>query len=344
MSRFTLSVDLAWKSVSSRKGGLSASGIATTPFRFTSSIRVCCAVDEQGVAAVAESATCVLPVPACASSRPGHHLRAVRGDCTFPKAYPWLGSVDISIKKAFTSRAFDIATQELAKSARPGGPFYGIHASNEGKVVIFAGGVPLRKNGKVVGAVGVSGGTGDQYHGVATAGASAFCAPRRGPADVAECEVCRGRAVALSLERHGDRPVMRWRSGRCKPISGSSGGWRRAHTAQALPSTHRDEQWRPDPGAGFLALRVCRVFTASVRSLRCHLRRSGCPGADCPSARSAGRMAAASPSRCAARSVEAGPRCPCPRHLAGNAAPRVGHPQRDRLCEWATCNRTGGCG
>ncbi len=86
----------------------------------------------------------------------------------------WLGSVDISIKKAFTARAFDIATQELAKFAQPGGPFYGIHASNEGKVMIFAGGVPLMKNGKVVGAVGVSGGTGEQDHGVATAGATAF--------------------------------------------------------------------------------------------------------------------------------------------------------------------------
>ncbi|AKQ68321.1 hypothetical protein A176_005233 [Myxococcus hansupus] len=86
----------------------------------------------------------------------------------------WLGSVDISIKKAFTARAFDITTQDLAKSAQPGGPFYGIHASNEGKVMIFAGGVPLRKNGKVVGAVGVSGGSGDQDHGVAVAGASAF--------------------------------------------------------------------------------------------------------------------------------------------------------------------------
>ncbi|NTX17049.1 heme-binding protein [Myxococcus sp. CA051A] len=86
----------------------------------------------------------------------------------------WLGSVDISIKKAFTSRAFDITTQELAKHSQPGGPFYGIHASNDGKVMIFAGGVPLKKNGKVVGAVGVSGGSGDQDHAVATAGASAF--------------------------------------------------------------------------------------------------------------------------------------------------------------------------
>ncbi|QDE89147.1 cobalamin adenosyltransferase [Myxococcus xanthus] len=86
----------------------------------------------------------------------------------------WLGSIDISIKKAFTSRAFDITTQELAKNAQPGGQFYGIHASNDGRVMIFAGGIPLKKNGKVVGAVGVSEGSGDQNHADATAGASAF--------------------------------------------------------------------------------------------------------------------------------------------------------------------------
>jgi uncharacterized protein GlcG (DUF336 family) len=86
----------------------------------------------------------------------------------------WLGSVDISIKKAFTSRAFDISTKDLATHSQSGGQFFGIHASNDGRVMIFAGGVPLTKNGKVVGAIGVSGGSGDQDHAVATAGASAF--------------------------------------------------------------------------------------------------------------------------------------------------------------------------
>src|SRR6202046_4548829 len=50
----------------------------------------------------------------------------------------WIGSVDISINKAFTSRAFDISTEELAADAGPGGQFYGIHASNGGRVMIFA--------------------------------------------------------------------------------------------------------------------------------------------------------------------------------------------------------------
>lgn len=86
----------------------------------------------------------------------------------------WLGSVDISIKKAFTARAFDITTKDLATQSQSGGQFFGIHASNDGRVMIFAGGIPLKRNGKVVGAVGVSGGSGDQDHQVAQAGAESF--------------------------------------------------------------------------------------------------------------------------------------------------------------------------
>jgi len=86
----------------------------------------------------------------------------------------WLGSIDISIKKAFTSRAFDIATKDLATHSQSGGQFFGINASNDGKIMIFAGGIPLKKNGTVVGAIGVSGGSGEQDHSVAEAGAKAF--------------------------------------------------------------------------------------------------------------------------------------------------------------------------
>src|ERR1700712_4103345 len=86
----------------------------------------------------------------------------------------WIGSIDISIKKAFTSRAFDITTKDLGENSQSGDQFFGIHASNNGKVMIFAGGVPLKKDGKVVGAVGVSGGSGKQDHSVAEAGADAF--------------------------------------------------------------------------------------------------------------------------------------------------------------------------
>lgn len=86
----------------------------------------------------------------------------------------WLGSIDIPIKKAYTSRAFDIATKDLATHSQSGGQFFGIHASNDGKIMIFARGIPLKKDGHVVGAIGVSGGSGEQDHAVAEAGAAAF--------------------------------------------------------------------------------------------------------------------------------------------------------------------------
>ncbi len=86
----------------------------------------------------------------------------------------WIGSIDIAQKKAFTSRAFDISTKDLAAHSQSGGQFFGIHASNDGKVMIFAGGIPLTKEGKVVGAIGISGGSGEQDHAVAEAGTEAF--------------------------------------------------------------------------------------------------------------------------------------------------------------------------
>ncbi|HMZ52380.1 MAG TPA: heme-binding protein, partial [Candidatus Sumerlaeota bacterium] len=61
-----------------------------------------------------------------------------------------------------------------AAYAQPGGPFFGIHASNGGRVIIFAGGVPIKKGNVVVGAIGASGGSGEQDHAVAEAGAQAF--------------------------------------------------------------------------------------------------------------------------------------------------------------------------
>lgn len=87
----------------------------------------------------------------------------------------WIGSINISINKAFTSRAFDITTKDLGENSQPTQQFYGIQNSNHGRIMIFAGGIPLKDaSGKVVGAVGVSGGSGVQDHTVAEAGAAAF--------------------------------------------------------------------------------------------------------------------------------------------------------------------------
>src|SRR5438270_6714142 len=64
----------------------------------------------------------------------------------------WIGSIDIAINKAFTSRAFDISTRDLAQHSQSGGQFFGIHVSNHGRVIVFAGGMPLKRKGKIVGA------------------------------------------------------------------------------------------------------------------------------------------------------------------------------------------------
>ena len=87
----------------------------------------------------------------------------------------WIGSIDISMKRAYTSSAFEIETKELAKHCQSGGgEFFGVHASNNGKIIIFAGGIALTLDGKVVGAIGVSRGSGDRGHTVGAAGAAAF--------------------------------------------------------------------------------------------------------------------------------------------------------------------------
>ena len=85
----------------------------------------------------------------------------------------WLGSIDISIRKARTARFFDMPTGELGKLSQPGGSLYAIEHSNGG-LITFPGGVPLvSAAGEVMGAIGVSGNTVENDHAVATAGAAA---------------------------------------------------------------------------------------------------------------------------------------------------------------------------
>lgn len=108
------------------------------------------------------------PMNIAVADRGGNLVAHVRMDGA------WIGSIDISINKAWTSRAFDIATQDLAEHSQSGHQFFGIHASNHGRVMVFAGGIPLKRGGEVVGAIGVSGGSGQQDHAVAEAGVAAF--------------------------------------------------------------------------------------------------------------------------------------------------------------------------
>jgi len=86
----------------------------------------------------------------------------------------WLGSIDISARKARTARFFDMDSGAIGDLSQPGGPLYNIEVSNGG-LITFPGGVPLKKaSGEVVGAIGVSGSTVENDHTVAVAGASAL--------------------------------------------------------------------------------------------------------------------------------------------------------------------------
>jgi uncharacterized protein GlcG (DUF336 family) len=85
----------------------------------------------------------------------------------------WLGSIDISVKKARTSRLFDMESGSIGELSQPGGPLFNIEVSNGG-LISFPGGIPLKIDGVVVGAVGVSGSTVEDDHRVAAAGAAAL--------------------------------------------------------------------------------------------------------------------------------------------------------------------------
>ncbi|MBN8849980.1 MULTISPECIES: heme-binding protein [unclassified Sphingomonas] len=95
----------------------------------------------------------------------------------------WLGSIDIAIHKAFTARAFDMPTEDLARMAAPGKPLFGIQNTNHDRIVIFGGGAPVKVDGAVIGAIGSSGGTVDQDQSVVEAALAAFEEERSRHAD-----------------------------------------------------------------------------------------------------------------------------------------------------------------
>jgi uncharacterized protein GlcG (DUF336 family) len=84
----------------------------------------------------------------------------------------WLGSADISLKKAKTARFFDMNTGVIGSLSQPGGSLYNIEHSNGG-LISFPGGVPIKNaNGDIIGAIGVSGSSVENDHAVAEAGAA----------------------------------------------------------------------------------------------------------------------------------------------------------------------------
>ena len=84
----------------------------------------------------------------------------------------YIGSVDVAVNKAYTCVAFQMATQKLSELARPDGPLYGIQHTNGGRIVIFGGGEPLFSEDRLIGGLGVSGGTAEQDTALAAYGAA----------------------------------------------------------------------------------------------------------------------------------------------------------------------------
>ena len=74
----------------------------------------------------------------------------------------FLVSFNVAVKKAYTAAALKMSTMELSSLVKPGETFYGLQ--NDEKLMIIGGGVPLKRNGKVVGGLGISGGTGEEDH------------------------------------------------------------------------------------------------------------------------------------------------------------------------------------
>ena len=86
----------------------------------------------------------------------------------------WLGSVDIAMNKAWTARAFDVSTEDLSHLTQSGQQGFGLNTTNDSRVVIFGGGIPIKRDGVVIGAVGASGGSVEQDVAVAKAALASF--------------------------------------------------------------------------------------------------------------------------------------------------------------------------
>ena len=86
----------------------------------------------------------------------------------------YLASWDVALQKSYTVVALKMSTQKLASLAAPGGSLYGIQFTNQGKIVIFGGAEPLESDGKIVGGLGVSGGSAEQDTALAAFGKEIF--------------------------------------------------------------------------------------------------------------------------------------------------------------------------
>ena len=83
-----------------------------------------------------------------------------------------LVSIDVAYKKAYTAAALKLNTEDLTALVQPGAMFYGLQS--DPKYIVFGGGMLLKVDGKIVGAVGVSGGSAQEDMEIAKACVKAF--------------------------------------------------------------------------------------------------------------------------------------------------------------------------
>lgn len=86
----------------------------------------------------------------------------------------YIASFDIAMNKAYTCAGLKMSTVRLSELSQPGQPLYGIQHTNQGRIVIFGGGEVLEKNGRLWGALGVSGGNAQQDTDLAAYGREIF--------------------------------------------------------------------------------------------------------------------------------------------------------------------------
>jgi uncharacterized protein GlcG (DUF336 family) len=82
-----------------------------------------------------------------------------------------LASIEISQGKAYTSSSMNMKTGDIMELIQPGGPLYGMEVSHDKPFIAFGGGIPITKEGNVIGAVGVAGGMPSDDEAIAQAAA-----------------------------------------------------------------------------------------------------------------------------------------------------------------------------
>ena len=84
-----------------------------------------------------------------------------------------LGAMALAVDKAYTAVLWGMPTGEFMRSTQPGGPDWGFNTTTGGRIVVYAGGLPILEHGALVGGIGVSGGSGEQDEACAQAALAA---------------------------------------------------------------------------------------------------------------------------------------------------------------------------